>query len=392
MTLFSFVSRQVWPQVLSVLAERPERLVLFHTSEAGESANPAKRLQAFFAQTGLLDAGKIELVPVPHDHFGNIVDGLAGVAEKYALDETNCRVNVTGGNKLMAMAAAEWCRLAGVPCFYLERNLRVFRFQPQGSDLLPLDDYRLDPHLASKILPIALLRCQWDSAEIVDEGQELRLNEQGGNLPEQEFEMLYASHYDFAKCLQRNCELSKTNPGDGLEYATAFALLKLGVPVVQRSVRVSSKLLRGAGGKEEGELDLVFNWAGKLWIVDCKNRLTADDRIDKLRTELLKGTGISPKVEQMLSALTDELRSKDLKPLKEDLLAMAEAGGLLGRAICVRRAALPEQAADFARSRNIPVVMSNMLLRDLRPLLYPNEPASIESLRGLAAARNRPRI
>jgi hypothetical protein len=90
-----------------------------------------------------------------------------------------------------------------------------------------------------------------------------------------------------------------------------------------------------------------------------------------------------------LDQLADELRERDLHPLKEDLLAVAEVGGLLGRAICVRRTPLPPQASEFAQSRKVPVVLKERLISDLRPILFPNEPASLEQLQALAAARTR---
>lgn len=71
---------------------------------------------------------------------------------------------------------------------------------------------------------------------------------------------------------------------------------------------------------------------------------------------------------------------------------MAEVGGLLGRAICVRRAPLPLQAAEFANSRKLPVVLKDRLIADLRPILFPTEPASLDQLRSLAAARTRARV
>ena len=55
---------------------------------------------------------------------------------------------------------------------------------------------------------------------------------------------------------------------------------------MQRSVRLAPRVVRGSG-KQEGELDLVFNWAGKLWVVDCKDRRSAEDRVEQLRTEIL---------------------------------------------------------------------------------------------------------
>jgi hypothetical protein len=387
MILLSLASKQIWPQVLGFLhlSSRPDRLVLFHTDEEAESAGPARRLKQFFASQRLLPEA-VELVRVPHDHFGNIVEGLAGTAERLDLDESNCRVHLTGGNKLMALAAAEWCRLAGVPCFYLERDLRVFPFLPRGTDLLPQESFQLDTHLARDLEPLALLRCQLGTAEVVGSGQRLTLNDRGRNLPEWEFGPLLRQDEDFRKFLAWDVPENEEKPGFALEFATAAALLKLGVPVVQRSVRLVPKVLRGSG-REEGELDLVFNWGGKLWVVDCKDRNSAENKVEKLRTEILRQMTPDRRLSELLDKLGEELRQRDLHPLKEDLLAVADVGGLLGRAICVRRTPLPLQAAEFARSRNVPVVLKDRLIADLHPILYPNEPASLDQLRSLAAAR-----
>ncbi len=192
MVLFSLASRQIWPQVLGFLHlnPTPDRLVLFHTDEENESAGPARRLKNLFVSQRLLGESAVELVRVPHDHFGNIVEILAATAERLALDDMNCRLHFTGGNKLMALAAAEWCRLAGTPCFYLERNLRVFPFLPRGSDLLPQESFQLDPHLARHLDPLALLRCQLGAADVMGPGQKLALNPRGQSLPESEFRPL----------------------------------------------------------------------------------------------------------------------------------------------------------------------------------------------------------
>jgi hypothetical protein len=388
MTLLTLASKQIWPQVLAVLHMRPQRLVLFHSSEETESKQPAERLRAFFESGAVPDAPCAELQLVPHDSFKAVVDALADTAARLDLDAPNCQVHLTGGNKMMAMAAAEWCRLAGVSCFYLERDSRVFPFQPAGTDLLPLRDYRLNEHLARAVEPLALLRCQIGGAVIVSAGQRLTLNAKGRDLPEREFQGLLGNNYDFCKLLEWDADEPQTTPGFGLEYAAAFALLKLGVPAVQRSVRLAPRVIRGSG-REEGELDLVFNWAGRLWVIDCKDRIAAEDRVERLRTEILRQITPDRRLVEMLDKLSDELRERDLHPLKEDLLSVAEVGGLLGQAICVRRSALPLQAQEFARSRGIHIVAKDRLLSEIRSRLFPNKPESLDQLKAQATARTR---
>lgn len=385
MTLLTLASRQIWPQVLGFLhlQPRPERLVLLHTVAQDESQGPAERLKRLIVQQAWLSEERIELVPIPHDGFSDVVDAIASVAERLELDDSNCRLHFTGGNKLMAMAAVEWCRLSDIPCFYLERDARVFPFLPRSRELLPTEPYQVDLHLAREIPPLPLLQCQLGEAEVVAPGQLLTLNPKGRNLPDGEIGPLLARNEDFLKFLQWDHAEPESNPGFNLEYATAVALLKLGVPMVQRSVRLAARTLRGAG-KEIGELDLVFNWAGKLWVVDCKDRHDAEFRVEHLRTEILRQLNPPERLTQMLDRLEDELRHRDLHPLKEDLLAVSEVGGLLGKAICVRREPLPIQAAEFCQSRHLAVVMKGNLILGLRGVLHPKDSRALLPLRSQA--------
>lgn len=390
MTLFTFASRQIWPQVLGWLhlQPRPERLVLFHTDEEGESAGPAKRLRDLFSEQGLLPISHVEFVVVPHDSFGRIIDTIASTAERHDLDGTRCRFNLTGGNKLMAMAGAEWCRLTDTPAFYLERDLKVFPFQVVQGDLIQQESYKLDPHLAKSLEPLGLLRCQLGNSDVVNSGQQLTLNDKGRELSDEDVSRMIRSGEDLSTCLLWDVPETKDNHGFALEYATAVVLLRLGVPVVQRSIRLIPKVSRGSG-LQEGELDLVFNWAGKLWVVDCKDRRSAENRVGRLRQEI-QSQGIStPRLEELLNGVADELRERDLHPLKEDLLAVAEVGGLLGKALCVRSRPLPVQALEFANSRGLDVVLKDRLIMDLRSKLFPNEPASMEQLKALASVGTR---
>lgn len=370
-TFLSLVSRQIWPQVLGILhGGLPSHLVLLHTDETAESAGPARRLRDLLFEEKLMGREAVELVRLPHDHFDGITEGLANVGERLQLDSTNSILHFTGGNKLMALAATRWCSLNETPCFYLERDFRVFPFRPQGGELLPQPPFQIDQHLAREIEPLRLLRCQLGEAEITGPGQRLTLNERGKRLPETEIGPLLRKDEDFRKFLDWDIDEPASEAGFALEYAAAVALLRLGVPVVQRSVKLASRPFANTG-RAEGELDLVFNWAGKLWVVDCKDRRSAQTRVDELRAEILQQIHLPPRISSLLNRLEDELRARELHPLKEDLLAISESGGILGRAVCVRRSQLPIQAVEFAHSRKLPIVLKDNLVVGLRALLFP---------------------
>ena len=75
--------------------------------------------------------------------------------------------------------------------------------------------------------------------------------------------------------------------------------------------------------------------------------------------------------------------------MKEDILAVREAGGLLGNIICVRKADLPAEVVQYAKHNSIEVVLKRDLVNSLRAQLFPNQPASMDQLRSLAAAHTR---
>lgn len=373
MTLLTLSSRQIWPQVLSTLHVRPSRLFLFHSDEGEESRHPAERLKAFFNTIPWERPLEVELRRIPHDDFSGIIDVFHSVADSLVLDGGNTRVNLTGGNKLMAMAAVEWCRQTETPCFYLERNRRLLSFQSKGTDLIPAPESELiDLHLAGHLNPLGLLVCQLSDAEVVHPGLRLTLRENGRNLHPNDLRQLIAndSPIDFRRYLDWDHQVPSVpeNVGDRLEFATALALLKLGVPVVQRGVHLRPRIPRPTE-RNEGELDLVFNWKGKLWIVDCKDRRSAENRLGKLRTELLSLNALTSRVKDTLQSLEEELRAKDLHPLKEDLLSISEVGGLLGKVLCVRRERLPQAAVEYAASRRIEIILKDQLFENLRRLL-----------------------
>lgn len=365
-TLLTFVSRQIWPQVMALLDQVPSRLILFHSEDAAESLRPAKRFLQFAIDTGRLPSDAVELVQVSSNNLQELRDTIANTAERLELGELNCAFHLTGGNKLMAMAAFDWCRLAGSPCFYIERDNQLFSFSPNAGELTQTTTRRLSPDLAVAIDPVHLVACQLDAAELVDQGQLLTLSPDGERLPWQEINpLLQKENYDFRKLLRIEGLEPEPRPGDRLELATAVAILKVGVPKVRRGIRTVARN-RTADGRDEGEQDLVFNWHSRLWVVDCKDRVSPEQRMDRIRNELITSANLSPRVRELLDSLSDELRDKELKTLKEDLQAVAEAGGLMGKTIVVRREPLPGQAADFARSRGMGVVLKDRLFLDLK--------------------------
>lgn len=371
MTLLTLVSRQIWPQVIAIAGEKPDAVILLHTDNGRESQRPAERLKHLLESQGLIRAGNVHLHLIPGTPITDCIEAIGAAAEAHSLGPDNSRMHLTGGTKLLNMAAVEWCRDCGNPSFYLdgqEGRQRIVPFHFEGGHLVQGPARPIAPETTNFIDPLALLKCQLDDEDITEDGQTLALSPKGQDTPLSSLPQLIDQDRGrrgtgkpslIERLLDAKGPAPEPRAGDLLELATAFALLKSGPIRVQRGVTHKSRN-RSNSLNDSGEFDLVFNWNGRLWIVDCKDRIDAEDRVGQLRNELFMA-GISSRADQLLKALSDELKDKELKTLKEDIAALADAGGLQGKALIVRREKLPSQAEDYARTRKLEVVLADQL-------------------------------
>ena len=388
MTLLSLASRQIWPQVLAVAHLKPQRLLLLHSDDAAESRGPAQRLKRFFDDSGLVPKGGTRLHQVSDSDFDAIERALDELQTGAQLPLPDCLLNFTGGNKLMATAAFRWAAKRGVRAFYLERRNQLTWFLPRDGEM-PTRSEPLEGKLTDTFDPVSLLRCQLDASEIQRPGQALTLNDAGHRLSEQDFARRILNGEDARPYLAITGEADRQEKeGDALEFSTAAALLKLGIHRVQRGLRLKVKSAPDAGTRRpHAEIDLLFTWAGRLWLADCKDRKPTEDLADALKPHLHRP--LSQNVSEIFDRIRDELQIGQTKAMKEDLLAVREAGGLLGNILCVRKADLPAEVLQYARNNAIAVVFRRTLFQDLRSLLFPTRPASLEQLKSLTAARTR---
>ncbi len=389
MTLLSLASRQIWPQVLAVQHMRPRKLVLLHSNEATESRLPAQRLKKFFdrhaASTMEHCLENCSLEPLSSSDFGVIERQLDQLAAMRGWNVGDCVLNITGGNKLMATAAFRWASRHGVRTCYLERGNTLTEFIFRGGDVRT-ETSKVDGHLADDLDPIALLRCQVDASEVERDGEALTLTDQAKQMDEASFFKQAAAGIDATRWLavQGDADEDK-KAGDPLEYTTAAILLKLGVRRVQRSLRLKVKSAVGVGTRlPHAELDLLFTWGGRLWIVDCKDRKAPESLAKGLQHEL-RNVPLSGQAKELLARITKELSIGQTKVMKEDLVAVRETGGLLGQILCVRKTEPTDEVAQFARHNRIAIIPKVQLVEGLRAQLFPEAKADRSSLQNFAS-------
>jgi hypothetical protein len=280
------------------------------------------------------------------------------------------------------MATAVFRRAArrGVRAFYLERGNLITWFEPRDDER----ETRTEPltvGITNNLDAAALLSCQFGEEVVSFQGERLKLNEKGAKVDLQDLTAklrvetrLDSGAFDFRKWLQiENPSGRQPNEGDNLEYGTACALLKVGVTAVRRGVELATL---PKSSNSEGELDLVFNWNGRLWVVDCKDRIGGETKTEALRTALIRAGGINHQTESLLQSVAEDLKDRDIKTLREDLLQISEVGGLLGCALAVRSKNPPHQAVEFAASRHpqVEVLLKADLIKRLPAILAGRRP------------------
>lgn len=385
MTLLTLVSKQIWPQVLSVAHLKPTSLILLHSEDRQESNLPAQRIKKLLTTTALLSKEAVDLVSIPHDDFSAIGRNLDALVASKKIDLNDCILNFTGGNKLMAMAGFRWASRRSVKACYLERGNLLIWFEPGEGEAVTKTE-KISGNLCDRIDPLALLRCQLDASEVERNGEKLTLSEAGVGMSEEEFFRRVQNGNPVRDFLASEGEADPTQKqGDALELLAAAVLLKLGVPQVRRSLRLKVKSASGVSTKKpHAELDLLFNWSGRLWLVDCKDRKAPEKLVTAL-TQSLRGIAPNLQAKQLLERIESELSIGQTKVLKEDLISMREMGGLLGQVVCLRKEELGEEVLQFARSQRIEVVLKRDLVSGLRTLLFPNAPAAPADLADLDA-------
>jgi len=376
-TLISLVSKQTWPQILSVLHLRPKKLLLLHSENEQESKMPAERLSTFFRDQKIIGRDSICLASVPHDDFSAVGRKLDDIMAEYNVSPDSCILNFTGGNKLMASASFDWARKKGVNAFYLERGNEMTWFEKAAGGMSTRRE-TLPGNIADDFDPRDILKCQIDASDIERKGEMLTLLRA---LDDTDLKILNNGGDPLQFLKIEGTADAEEKRGDRLELLSAVFLLHLGVKKVRRSLRLKAKLFNSRLPRPHTEIDLLFIWNDKMWIVDCKDKIASEGLVAALRRDLkCLELNLTGQVETLLERIAGELASKRNTVLKEDMAAIREIGGLLGRTICVRMEQMPDEVLQYAKFNNINVVQKNALHNSLKILLNPNAPAEGKDL------------
>ena len=182
MNLVCLIGEQPIPNLLPILHLKPQQVLLVHTGNE-LSSKAARRLQKLCAQkqiaAELLNVGDAYRLESLYDQLREKISGEP---------QTEWCFNLTGGTKLMSLAAAQAAADFNLPCVYYQTEaergqkvgkLRHYRFdgqrrlveQTQGGEILPplltLEDYLLAHHDGYHLKPPDRTQNGWQLEEAV---------------------------------------------------------------------------------------------------------------------------------------------------------------------------------------------------------------------------------
>lgn len=159
--------------------------------------------------------------------------------------------------------------------------------------------------------------------------------------------------------------------GERFELMVALALLKLGVEQVAHRVELSSRDSQAREHKH-AELDLVFIWPGRLWVVECKDHEKSERKGRRIWDSLKRNVRLK-ELDVDEQAFVDELggmiRRRYRKTSKERILAAQECGGALAQVIFTVRGEPSGDVREFAESNRLHIARENALECDLATAL-----------------------
>lgn len=377
MILYTIASRQIWPQLLAVLHLKPEKVFLFHSDDEAESKKPAQHLKKFFDKSEIVPKGNTKLCPIPHDDFSKVEESFDIVQTEHQIPLDSIVLNFTGGNKLMASAAFRWAVKRSVCSFYLEKGNKIFRFNLCDGEV-KTETENLDAHIADSLNPLEVLRCQLTSSVVENEGELITLSEAGKNESEEKTLNILRNGNYYPEWLnivgKANDEGRK---GDHLELRSAAAILKLGIHQIRRGVKLKPNTDEGVSSTmPHTEIDLLFIWNGRLWIVDCKDRMSEENLCDRFYQKIRNIPGDAKELWEMIK---DIVSKSHFKILKDDIVTAREVGGLYGSVICIRKSTLNEEIKQYAKRNGIRIVSTKYLYDELAEILH-NKPLSVNQV------------
>lgn len=127
----AFVSQQTLPIILGVIVAKPQHVHLLVTEKM---ANVAKSLNLSLKKYGK----KISLYHIHDNKHQTILNYLNKVHK--ACNGENVYFNLTGGTKLMAIAAREWALVQNIPVFYVDTDNKELVFLEHEWKYKPLPE------------------------------------------------------------------------------------------------------------------------------------------------------------------------------------------------------------------------------------------------------------
>jgi len=384
----------VWKYLKDTLKKDIKKIVLLYSQgdHEEESKIPAERLKEFFNRI-YENKDFTELREINHNNKSALDQDFQKIIEDYCQNQAQAIINITNGNKLMTLSAFQQAKNKVDAC-YLERGNQFIHYQHKSDDFT---SEPLDPKICDDIDPLDIIRCHLVDGNLIinSDFEKIKPLEKliNKNINELIGEYRYAKRIinnpkatsvkisnEIVKVFNEYIDKFKPpailNIGDGLEYFTSLCLLKCGVKVIYKGLKLQMPRVIEGGWETDQEQDLIFIHNGKLWLVDCKNEVDHFNILKKAINDQYVNysfNNANSKFNNVFTKINKALKNRERSLIRLDLFYAQNFGGLTAEVICVRNPEIVENNdfLQYANQLNLIKIVKNddNLFNNLKKLL-----------------------
>lgn len=336
--LITIASEQTWPQIIPMYHLKNKDghgfdkiIILYSGFNPSKSKDPATRLKTFIEKYDLSKETYLQEVEGEIDFsepLNNLVNNL-GITTS-----DDVYVNFTGGTKTMSLMLSIWAAQKGYILFYTYSGSRLQFYKQISNGLLnKVGSEDIDVRITNDIDPIDIVKLQCGEEFIKDEGRQYKSSVEINN---------------------KNIPQSGSD-GILLERAMLHFFQDSNI-----KYRHSIKLKAVKASTPHEEIDVLLNYNGTLWLVECKKRknlnFNADVR-DRIK-RAYKGKDVSKPgiIDQLIIDLEKNLSSNKHMQFKSDVFSAKKISGINAKVLWVVTD-YDNNDNEFCKSENIEYIL-----------------------------------
>lgn len=332
--LITIASEQVWPQIVPVyhLINKDktifDKIIIVHSHNTARSEEPAKRLETFIKEHKLSKEIYLQQVEEETD-FSEPLNNLVSKLDITAADD-DVYVNLTCGTKIMSIILSTWGTQKGYTLFYTYNGSKLQLYKRTSNNILDnVGTEDIDVSITNDIDPIEIVTLQCGEDYIDDVG----------------------NFYEDYNTMKKKMGSPKQYT-DGIHLEEEIVNYFINSKIKYRhSVRLKSS----KASVPHEEIDVLLNFNGSLWVIECKMKKIIQDWGNCIRSCLKEDyNNIQPEnIKNLIKKIEKEIGTNLAMQYKADIFSAKKISGINAKVLWITTHKIPDHIKSFCDDEDI---------------------------------------